>query len=169
MMAAGTATLLPREPAERLDRRAVSIWRINNLLAAFVLILAIAAVAFILVRAMDQIADWLVIAGALALVTVTVLGVWYIPELDWRHWRYEIREEEIDIKRGWLTTTRTLVPISRVQHIDTQRSPVERRFRAATLIIHTAAGTVTIPALPDEVATSVGARITALANIHDDL
>ena len=109
------------------------------------------------------------VAGALALVTVTVLGVWYIPELDWRHWRYEIREEEIDIKRGWLTTTRTLVPISRVQHIDTQRSPVERRFRAATLIIHTAAGTVTIPALPDEVATSVGARITALANIHDDL
>jgi membrane protein YdbS with pleckstrin-like domain len=169
MMAADSATLLPPEPANRLDRRAVSIWRLNNLLSGLVLVFFIIIAAWIMIRVADPIANSLIVSGALLLLASIVLLAWFQPEFAWRYWRFEVREEEIDLKHGWLTATRTLVPISRVQHIDTRRSPVERHFRAATLVIHTAAGTVEIPALPEEQAASIATRITALANIHDDL
>jgi membrane protein YdbS with pleckstrin-like domain len=169
MMDASVTPSLPLEPANRLDRRALTVWRIGNLIGAVVFTVIIVVAAVIVIRLTDGVADWLVSAIAVALIGVTAALAWSQPQIDWRHWRYEIRDDEIDIKHGWLTATRTLVPISRVQHIDTQRNPIERRYKAATLVIHTAAGTVSIPALPDDLATAIGTRITALANIHDDL
>jgi membrane protein YdbS with pleckstrin-like domain len=168
-MIASGADARPAEPAEWLDRRAVSVWRINNLFLVFWVIVVLTVATLILVHGTERVSDWVVIALAVLLASLALFAGWYVPDLEWRHWRYEIRPDEIDIKHGWLTTTRTLVPMSRVQHIDTRRSPVERRYRAASLIIHTAGGTIAIPALPDEVAAAVGARIMALANIHDDL
>ena len=165
--AENTATLLAPEPAHRLDRRAVSIWRFNNLLFALLLMLFVVAAALLMIRVSDW--DWLAISGGGVLILSLLLISWFQPEFAWRYWRFEVRDDEIDLKHGWLTATRTLVPISRVQHIDTRRGPVERHFGAATLVIHTAAGTVAIPALPEAQAASIATRITALANIHDDL
>ena len=167
MIAADSVTLLPPEPAHRLDRRAVTIWRLNNLLFALLPVLFVVAAAWLMIRVSDW--DWPAIAGAVVLIALVLLISWFQPEFAWRYWRFEVRDDEIDLKHGWFTTTRTLVPISRVQHIDTRRGPVERHFRAATLVIHTAAGAVHIPALPEEHAASIATRITALANIHDDL
>ncbi len=167
MMAADTATMLPPEPANRLDRRAVSIWRLNNLIFALMLLLFTAVAAWLLIRVTGQ--DRLVIAIAVLLTAIVLAISWFHPEFEWRYWRFEVREDEIDLKYGWFTATRTLVPISRVQHIDTRRGLVERHYHAATLVIHTAAGTVEIPALPEEQAAAIATRITALANIHDDL
>ena len=49
-----------------------------------------------------------------------------VPEVRWRRFRYEVREEEIDLLRGVVTITRTLVPMQRVQHVDIQRGALER-------------------------------------------
>jgi hypothetical protein len=42
------------------------------------------------------------------------------------------------VRRGWLWRTELLVPRSRVQHLDIERGPIERRFNLATLVVHTA-------------------------------
>src|SRR5688500_16915779 len=52
-------------------------------------------------------------------VAVLVLAALVVPELRWRRWRYEVRDEEIDLRHGTLTITRTLIPMLRVQHVDT--------------------------------------------------
>ena len=104
--------------------------------------------------------------GALVLVA---LIVFFVPGLRWRRWRYEIRAEEVDLQRGIVWVSRTLVPLARIQHVDTRRGPLERRLGLSTVIFYTAAGPNEIPELATPVAESVRDRIAELARTRDEL
>jgi membrane protein YdbS with pleckstrin-like domain len=75
----------------------------------------------------------------------------------------------VDIRRGTLTITRTLVPMLRVQHVDTRRDVLEQLLGLATVVFHTAAGENRIPALPLAEAGLVRERIAELARTADEL
>ena len=47
--------------------------------------------------------------------------------------------EGLWLRTGRLWWKETRVPASRVQHVDLKHGPLERRFRLATLVVHTAA------------------------------
>lgn len=104
-----------------------------------------------------------------AVLALALLNLWLSPNLRYRYWRYEIRAEEADLQHGWLTRTRQLIPMSRIQHVDTRRGPMDRRFGLASVVLYTAAGPAYIPALATDVAADVRDRIATLANVHDDL
>ena len=106
----------------------------------------------------------LAVAGAYLLLALTV-----IPELRHRRWRYEVRAEEIDIRHGTFSVTRTIVPMRRVQHVETTRGLLEQALELATVSFHTAAGSTQIPALRDVDAASVRTRIAELARTADEL
>jgi membrane protein YdbS with pleckstrin-like domain len=106
---------------------------------------------------------------ALLPVAVLLLGVVIVPELRWARWRYEVRDAEIDLRHGTVRITRTLVPMLRVQHVDTTRGPLDQLLGLATVVVHTAAGTTTIPALETAEAGQLRDRIAALARTADEL
>jgi membrane protein YdbS with pleckstrin-like domain len=109
---------------------------------------------------------WLV--RATGLVALAVGGL-TLPLLRWRCWRYEIRDEEIDLLRGALVVKRTLVPMARVQHVDTERTVLSDMFNLRSVTIHTAAGSHGIPALRPHEATAMRDRIALLARRPEDL
>jgi hypothetical protein len=106
------------------------------------------------------------VAAALA---VAAVGVLVVPGLRVRRWRWEVREEEIDLRRGAFTVVRTLVPMRRVQHVDTRRTAVAQLFGLAAVVVHTAAGTNVIPALTEADAAEIRDRIADLAQAPDEL
>jgi len=78
------------------------------------------------------------------------------PQRIYSHLGYRLTERLLQVVRGWMFHTDTIVPFVRVQHIDVRRGPVEKLFGVATLVVHTA-GThnsiVTVPGLaPDRAA-----------------
>ena len=80
------------------------------------------------------VAGWLLPA---AVVLVAGFGAW----LGWRryrHTRWLLDADGFGLRRGRLWQSDTRVPGSRVQHLDIRRGPLERRFKLATLVIHTA-------------------------------
>jgi membrane protein YdbS with pleckstrin-like domain len=105
----------------------------------------------------------------LAALLVLAVGVGVIPELRWRRWRYEVRDEELDIRRGAFKVTRTLVPMLRVQHVETTRGLLEQLFGLSTVVVHTAAGETTIPALSEGDADRLRDRIAVLGRRPDDV
>jgi uncharacterized protein len=109
---------------------------------------------------------WL--AAALAVGVVAIGGV-AAPLLRWRTWRYEVRDEEIDLLRGAVVVRRTLVPMTRVQHVDTQRTPLSDLFELRSVTVHTAAGSHSIPALRPGDAAAIRDRIAVLARQPDEL
>lgn len=98
-----------------------------------------------------------------------VLAAGVLPTLAWRRWRYEIRDEAIDLRRGAIVVRRTVVPMRRVQHVDTSSGPLQAAFELATVTFHTAAGPVSIPALGRQEAATVRRRVSELAQTLDDV
>lgn len=155
-------------PAHRLDPRARTAWRISGALFTAVVLAVAVGVGYLLLR-FSGLPPWLVWAGAVLAVLVAGAWVWPVPDVEWAHWRYEIGEQEVDLQRGWVVVTRTLVPMAQIQHVDTRRGPLERRFGLATVVLYTAAGSSEIPALDDDVAAEVRDRISGLANLNQQL
>jgi uncharacterized protein len=108
------------------------------------------------------------VAWAVA-VAVVVLGGLALPLLRWRTWRYEVRDEEIDLLRGAVVVRRTLIPMTRVQHVDTQRTPLSDLFELRAVTVHTAAGSHSIPALRPGDAAGMRDRIAVLAREPDEV
>jgi membrane protein YdbS with pleckstrin-like domain len=96
-------------------------------------------------------------------VAALVLGTPVVPEWRWRRWRWEVRASGIDLRRGTLQVRRTLIPMTRVQHVETTRGVLEQSLKLATVQIHTAAGSHTIPLLSADDAAQLRTRIAALA------
>jgi membrane protein YdbS with pleckstrin-like domain len=154
------------DPSQRLAPAARGLWRtVGAMWSAFVL--------FAAAMTSDAISGWderpgiaapalWVLAALLCVVLVVV-----VPELRWRRWRYEIRPAEIDIRHGAWTVTRTLVPMARVQHVDTESGLLQQGFGLATVAFHTAAGRTEIPQLAEAEAAAVRERIAQLARVAE--
>ena len=160
-------SLMEIEPKEKLDPRALKAWFFSGLLWG--LLLMIVPVAYFILNNLfwnlPLFYGWL---GAGAVVLFILWEAVIIPKLKLHFWRYEIREEEIDIRHGVFIIRRTLIPMVRVQHVDTEHGPVMRLFNLATLRISTAATNHRIPALSREKAAELRGEISALARVSDE-
>jgi uncharacterized protein len=144
----------PAEPQGRLPGAALTMWRLQ-------------AVGIALVAAITAAGVLEPLAGLAALVLGIGLAV-VLPAVRWRRWYYEVRAEELDLRHGLWTVRRTLVPIRRVQHVDTSSGPLQGMFDLASVSVHTAAGETEIPALTRSEAEAVRRRIGELARVRDD-
>lgn len=73
----------------------------------------------------------------LGVVAVLALA-WWLGGARHRHTRYRLDEDGLHVARGIWWKGETLVPRTRVQHLDLERGPIERRLGLASLVLHTA-------------------------------
>ena len=77
------------------------------------------------------------IGMALGLLTGGGLG-WMLGHKQFRHTYWRLDPEGLALRRGRMWLRETRVPITRVQHLDLKRGPLQRRRSLATLVVHTA-------------------------------
>lgn len=153
-------------PKNRIAVQAKKAWKITASIYAGVLwILAIAAA---VVYFLFDLPLWHVWLAVIFCLICTYLFVFLLPELRWRRWRYEVFEQEIYVQHGILIMSRTLVPMIRVQHVDTVQGPILKRFKLASVTISTAATTHEIPALKEVDAAELRDRISTLARVDEE-
>jgi membrane protein YdbS with pleckstrin-like domain len=145
-------------PARRLSPVARRVWTLTQVLLWGALTIAAAVVSVTTGGG-----PWFLIPLVLG-VAATVA----IPKLRWARWRWDINDEGIDIQHGTLAINRTLVPWIRVQHVDTRRGLFEQAFGLSTVVVHTAAGSHTIPLLPAPEADELRTRIAGLARTEEE-
>ncbi len=150
----------------RLDPRAKLLWSLTGALQAVPIFAVGAFGSYALV---GRVPIYLAVLPVLGALVLAVLLVFVLPSLLWRRWRYEIRPLEVDLQRGLLRVTRTLVPMARVQHVDTQRGLLQRRLGLSTVVFYTAAGPNEIPQLAQDTAAEVRDRISELTRSADEL
>jgi membrane protein YdbS with pleckstrin-like domain len=77
------------------------------------------------------------------------LAAWWVPRARYRHWRYHVAPDALELRHGVVRRVHSAIPYFRVQHIDVAQGPVERAVGLARLVLHTAsAGTdATIPGI----------------------
>lgn len=153
-------------PKNTIALHAIKAWKITALLyIIFLWFLTIAG--GILTFIYDIRLLYLVIATIISGMA-TYLFVFLLPKLRWKRWRYEVFEQEIYIQHGILIVSRTIVPMIRVQHVDTKQGPILKRFHLASVTISTAATTHEIPALLEKDASELRDRLSVLARVAED-
>lgn len=155
-----------KEPQNRLSKKGVKVWRITGIISTIIL-LAMAGT----VTTLTFIFDWykvIIPAAFLVCFIYGYLSILLMPNLKWKRWRYEVREDEVELQRGVIVIKRTLIPMIRVQHVDTQQGPIMRKYDLATVSISTAATVHEIPALLVEEAEEIRNYISQKAKVAEE-
>ena len=128
--------------------------------------------AIVLATLSQAVLDWpwflLALAGALAgLLLGGTLGLRRHRRIGWK-----LDQDGFATRRGGLWRNETLVPVSRVQHLDLERGPLERQLGLATLVVHTAGtrmAAVKLPLLALEDAQALRALLARQVETDDAL
>lgn len=155
-----------QEPGNNIAKDAIKAWRITAsiyMIVLWLLIIAGGVVTFIF----EFTYIYSMISVVIGVIAILIF-VFFIPKLRYRRWRYEIYEQEIYIQHGILIMTRTIIPMIRVQHVDTKQGPILKMYKLATVSISTAATTHEIPALYEKDASELRDRISTLAMVDED-
>lgn len=126
-----------------LDPRYIHVLRVRMALQALPLILA----AVILEAATPVRGGWLLVPACL----IALAAVLLLPGRQYARWRYQAGEDRLQVVRGILFRSDTVVPFGRVQHIDVHQGPLERAWQLGSLTLFTAGthnASVTLPGLP---------------------
>lgn len=154
------------EPRNRISSRALTVWRITGGIQSIFALLLSAGIIGLTIRF-----DWPLWIVGVSLIFLALYGYMFIylfPLLRWKRWRYEVREQEIELQHGIFIIKRTLVPMVRVQHVDTLQGPILRKYKLATVTVSTAATLHEIPALQLEEAEELRVFISRLARVADE-
>lgn len=155
-----------QQPKNNIAKDAMKAWRITAsiyVVALWLLIVGLIVLTFIF--------DLTYIYSGIGFIIgllATFVFIYLIPKLRYRRWRYEVYEQEIYIQHGILIVTRTIIPMLRVQHVDTKQGPILNMYKLATVSISTAATTHEIPALQEKEASDLRDRISTLAMVDEE-
>ncbi|MGQ0575522.1 MAG: PH domain-containing protein [Pseudonocardia sp.] len=149
------AALPLRPPAHRANPRAVTWWRLRAL--ATLLVLA----GPLLVAWLITASPWLGAGAALTAVACLVYAV-VVPPVLFRIQRWEVTDQAVYTRTGWLVQEWRIAPISRVQTVDTERGPLQQLLRLATVTVTTASarGAVKITGLDADDAAALARDLT---------
>lgn len=156
----------PRSPNNPLDPKVKTAWRLQSLVGA--VFFTLGALAFLAVGFIVGMPMWIPLLALAVTVTMSIMWLTVVPEVRYRRWRWEVADEEIRLQEGLIVISQTVIPMVRVQHVDTAQGPIMRPLGLSDVHIFTAAGQHTIPALADDDAAHLRDRIAVLARVSDD-
>lgn len=150
-----------RPPQHPVNSRCVPWWTVLALgnMAVWWIIEAIALVV-IAVNFEDYFTIGVIIAVVLLVIQLTYVVM--MPRIRFRVHRWELTDEAVYTKSGWLSQAWQIAPLSRVQTVDSTQGPLQRMFRLRTVTVTTAsaAGPVTISALDQQEADELVHTLT---------
>ncbi|HZG71773.1 MAG TPA: hypothetical protein VEY51_09600, partial [Chondromyces sp.] len=83
------------EPRNRLSSKALKVWKIHGAMITILFWLFLIGASLLIVY--QQWPVWLIGAGLLIGLLQLYLSIFFLPAIKWKRWRYEIREQEIDL------------------------------------------------------------------------
>ncbi|MFP5022802.1 PH domain-containing protein [Pseudonocardia phyllosphaerae] len=164
--ASGRNVPLPlRPPAHRVDPRAIWWWRLQEIPVPLVLLVA-AVVGTVLVDAQPW--SSLLVAAVVVTALWLLAGTLLVPALRYRLHRWEVTEDAVYTRSGWLVREWRIAPISRVQTVDTEHGPLQQALRLGTVTVTTASarGPVKIEGLDADEARELARRLTETTGAH---
>ncbi len=149
------------EPSKQLDRRMMRVWRTHEA-AALAVVAVVAAAVLAFYRPL-----WLVVVCA-AVVALQLVSLLVLPQIAYRRWRYEVATTDVIIRSGLVVVKTSVIPMVRVQHVETKQGPVLKANGLASVTITTAGDSFEIPGLGTGEAEALRDQVAVLARIAQE-
>jgi membrane protein YdbS with pleckstrin-like domain len=153
-------------PFQPLNKNYLNVVFLSN--AIFSVVLAVGLTFLILFNEFvrENVIIWIAI-----LVGIIALLFW-LSTVSFRKKGYALREKDILFRKGILSTTTTVIPFNRIQHVALHEGVFSRMYQLTELQVYTAGGSSSdlhIPGLPKEEAERIKSfllnKITVLENV----
>lgn len=156
-----TIARLVEEPTGRPSTRAIAFWTWNAIVGWVVFVLLQLAW-MLFANAWTSVPH---LVGLAVTFVVAVVHVSVMPRWRYRIHRWEITDDAVFVRSGWLTQETRVAPIARLQTVDSRRGFLHRIYGLTTVTVTTAssAGALSIHALDDAVAREVVATLAEVA------
>ncbi|MFP7254971.1 hypothetical protein CHH91_10570 [Virgibacillus sp. 7505] len=157
-----------KEPQHKLPKESLRVGLIGDGIFD-VVVLLIFAVLF----GLDYLFEWPAWIGTVLLILLIVsipLGIigYLATVIDHRNWRYDIDEEYVQLRQGAWFQKDQLIPVTKIQSVETKQGPLLRRYNLRAVEIETMAGEYSIPALPDKEAYALRDEIAAYSKAKEE-
>ncbi|MFC7623830.1 PH domain-containing protein [Microlunatus sp. GCM10028923] len=154
-----TTTEGPRPPREAVDPRCRQWWLTQWLVAIVIIVVPLVVLGVLIPPARL----WLLLPAVIIAVAGLVAALLQ-PRLSYRIHRWEVTDDAVYSRTGWLWQEWRAAPLSRVQTVDLVRGPLQQRFGLATVTVTTASakGAVKLEALDADQADELVQRLTVL-------
>ena len=146
---------------EKLSKRALGCMYVATAIGSAVGIAGIIVLNVLWLGPKDiQIGKMISIAVAIILLIHTVIS----PYFRFHRYQYQITEEFIDVREGYIFVERNLVPLERLHKMQTNKGPIDRMFKVAKVTVTTAGGDVTLRFLDEEKADYIAESLSKRIN-----
>ena len=81
------------------------------------------------------------------------------PQIFYKRYRYRLVDDKVEIRRGILVITHTMVPIERIHQVQVSKGPINRMFGLANVVITTAGGVTSLEYLDESTAESIASKL----------
>ncbi len=120
-----------------INPKIVLVWTIENAIALGILLIAVSA-GGIALGAYTNAPKPVLLLVWLTVLSVFLSRVFWLPKRAYEHWSYKINDQTLELRYGVVWQKSVAIPLSRLQHVDLHRGPLERHYVLSTLEVHTA-------------------------------
>jgi len=149
------------EPTSSLDPRMIRVWRTQEAVSLAVYLLILVPLLVFVHPA------WLVIASV-AVLALQLCALFVLPGLRYRRWRYDVTSTDVLVRSGLIVVKTTVIPMVRVQHVETKQGPILKANGLASVRVTTAGSSFEIPGLAAPEAEVLRDRVAVLARIAQE-
>lgn len=116
---------------KRIHPAAIKLWIINGIIGSlFTMGLAYGIYYF----AHRYVSYWSLGIGGV----ISFLAIFVHPFIEYKQWRYCIAEDRVEFTHGIYFSSKTIIPISKIQHLEITQGPLQKLFHLSSIEIYTA-------------------------------
>lgn len=132
----------------RLHPKIRSVWRFGATMSGLIMsaIFLVISVPFAIKGSWPVLP---VAAGAMLIGFLLFGGIsLFLIDKQFEHWRYQLREYDLMIQKGLIWRSERYIARDRIQHIDINTGPLDRRFGLAQVVVYVAGVTGSVGLIP---------------------
>lgn len=155
-------------PEHKIDKNIIKVSIITEVIETSIILLVLGGLFYL-----DYLFNWKVWIGwiLIGLTVITVIAfIWSTlirPVLLYRNTRYEVDEQYMQLKTGALFEKHQLIPMTKIQSVETNQGPIMRKYGLYSLSVETMASSHSIVGLSESRAIKMRNQIAHYAKIRE--
>jgi hypothetical protein len=154
-------------PRQQLSKDSIKAWLINEMILNMIGFIVLGVLFYL-----DYYFSWREWIGwILIILTVSaIIDMFFSPlkmRLRYKHWRFGISEEFLQLKSGVINEKHQLIPMARIQSVTIHQGPILRKYNLYNIKVNTITTGHIIPALYEKETMELRKQIAHYANVKE--
>ncbi|UJL46225.1 PH domain-containing protein [Virgibacillus sp. NKC19-16] len=154
-------------PEDRLSKDSVKVWLISETTMNIIGFIILGVLFYLDYHFFWN--EWIgwVLIGMTVISVFTTIWSFFNAFLLYKHWRYGVSAEFLQLKSGALNEKHQLIPMTKIQFVSTKQGPIMRKYRLYSITVKTIGSEHVIPALHETVAMELRDQIAHYAKVKE--